>query len=131
MASNHLETFVAGIQSIWRPLSTDVIAGCRQYLEELLKAPATEAWLAALHREAPADKELYRDPTCGFALLAHTEQPGLYRSPHDHGRGWGIYGVQQGEIAMATYARVERPEGDGQLVKRDETPISAGRTKVF
>jgi hypothetical protein len=104
MARNTLETSIEGIKSIWGRLTTEMVEDCRRHLEDLLQAPATEEWLAALHREAPAYKELYRDPTRGFVLLAHTEHAGLYRPPHDHGRGWVIYAIQQGEIEMGTYA---------------------------
>jgi hypothetical protein len=100
-------------------------------LEEFLKAPATEEWLAALHRDAPASEELYRDPTHCFVLLAHAEYAGLYRPPHDHGRGWVIYAVQQGEIEMGTYIRVQGPDGEVQLVKRDVTLVCPGQVKVF
>jgi hypothetical protein len=81
MARNTFDASIEGIKSVWGPLSTEVVAACRGHLEDLLKAPATEDWLAALHREAPANQELYRDPTHGFVLLAHTEPAGLYRPP--------------------------------------------------
>ncbi len=131
MTRNTLETSMEGIQSTWGPLTTEVIEGCRRHLESLLQAPDSEEWLAALHREAPAYRELYRDPTRGFVLLAHTEDAGLYRPPHDHGRGWVIYAVQQGEIEMGTYARVVGTGGEVQLVKRDSTLVRAGQVKVF
>ncbi len=130
---NHdtLETTIERIQSIWGPLSTELIEGCRRHLEDLLQGPAEEAWLAALHREAPANQELYRDPTRGFVLLAHTETEGLYRPPHDHGRGWVIYAIQRGVIEMGTYARVEDADGRVRLVKRDSTLVRPGEVKVF
>ena len=131
MAKNSLEKFIEGVRQIWGPLTSEVVAGCRQHLEELVKAPSTEEWLAALHREAPAYNEMYRDPTQGFVLLAHTEQAGLYRPPHDHGRGWVIYAIQQGEIEMGTYARIEDPDGSVKLVKRDSTLVRPGQVQVY
>lgn len=131
MAKDTFETSIEGIRSVWGPLSTDVVAGCRQHLEDLLKAPATEEWLAALHSEAPANQELYRDRAQGFVLLAHTEHPGLYRPPHDHGRGWVIYAIQQGEIEMGTYARTEGPDGSVKLVKRNSTLVRPGQVQVY
>lgn len=131
MTKNSLEKFIEEIQQIWGPLSTEVVAACRQHLTELLKAPATEAWLAALHKKAPANEEIYRDPTQGFMLLAHTENEGLYRPPHDHGRGWVIYAIQQGEIEMGTYARVENPDGSVKLVKRGATLLRPGQVQVY
>lgn len=131
MSRNTLETVVEGIRSVWGPLSTEVVERSRGYLEHLLQAPATEQWLAALHREAPANKELARDPVHGFVLLAHTEPAGLYRPPHDHGRGWVIYAVQQGAIEMGTYARLEDPEGHVRLVKRGSALVRAGQVQVY
>lgn len=128
---NSLEKFVEGIRPIWGPLSSEVVTSSRQQLEELLKAPTTEEWLAALHQEGLAQKELYRDPTKGFVLLAHTEPEGLYRPPHDHGRGWVIYAIQQGEIEMGTYARIEEPDGSVKLVKRGSTLVRPGQAQVY
>lgn len=131
MAKNSLEKFIDGVSSIWGPLTSEVVAACRQHLEELLKTPATEEWLATLHREALASRELYRDPARGFVLLAHTEPAGLYRPPHDHGRGWVIYAIQKGEIEMGTYARVEAPDSSVKLVKRDSTLVRPGQVQVY
>ncbi|WP_375739036.1 hypothetical protein [Pseudomonas boanensis] len=128
---NSLEKFVGGVRSIWGALSSEVVAGCQQQLDELLKTPLTEQWLAALHLEALAQQEMYRDPTNGFVLLAHTEPEGLYRPPHDHGRGWVIYAVQQGEIEMGTYARIEDQDGRVKLVKRGSTLVRPGQTQVY
>ena len=131
MARDTFDTSIEGIKSIWGPLSTDMVAACRGHLEDLLKSPPTEGWLAALHKEAPANKELYRDPTHGFVLLAHTEPAGLYRPPHDHGRGWVIYAIQQGEIEMGTYGRLEAPDGGVRLVKRGSTRVRPGQVQVY
>ena len=131
MTNNSLEKFVDGIGSIWGPLTSEVVAGCRQHLEELVKAPDSEEWLAALHSQAPLYEELFRHPTQGFALLAHTEPAGLYRPPHDHGRAWVIYGIQQGEVEMGTYARIEDQHGGVRLVKRNSTIVRAGQVQVY
>ena len=45
---NALSTFVERVQSIWGPLSSEVVAGCQLQLDELLKTPLTEQWLADL-----------------------------------------------------------------------------------
>jgi hypothetical protein len=131
MAENSLERFVEGVRSAWGPLSSELIAACRHHLEELLKAPETEDWLAALKRDAPASRELYRDPEHGFLLLAHAEPAGQSRPPHDHGRGWVFYGVQQGLIEMRTYARVSDADGTEKLVEREIFPIPPGQCRVF
>jgi hypothetical protein len=131
VARNTLEAAMQGMRSIWGPLSSEVVEGAREQLQRLVESPVTEDWLARLHRDAPANEELYRDPEHGFVLLAHAEQPGLYRPPHDHGRGWVIYAIQQGEIEMGTYARLQRPGGSVQLVKRGSTLVRAGDIQVY
>jgi len=97
----------------------------------LVEAPATETWLAALHADAPDSRELYRDAAHDFLLLAHTEHAGLYRPPHDHGRGWVIYAVQRGEMEMTSYARVQDLQGRCRLVAREAFVLRAGDVRVF
>lgn len=130
---NHdaLTTFIEQTRAAFGPLTTDMVASVRAQLEQLAKAPGTERWLSALHEEAPASRELHRDATHGFVLLAHTEPTGLYRPPHDHGRGWVIYALQRGEMEIGTYARVEDADGRVRLVTRDASPLRAGEARVY
>lgn len=126
-----LKTFTDGVSAGWGPLTSELVAECRRRLEALLEASPAEPWLSALYMDPSPNTELYRDADHGFVLLAHTEQAGLYRPPHDHGRGWVIYGMQRGEIEMGTYARVEDPDGQVRLVKRDSTLVCAGQVQVY
>lgn len=125
------ESFVAGVRSLWGPLTTGLIAGVRGHLDTLTAASPREPWLEHLHHTAPANQELYRDPDHGFVLLAHTEAAGLFRPPHDHGRAWVVYGVQRGEIEMRTYGRVERADGEIRLVQRDTTVLRPGQALAY
>jgi len=131
MRNNSLEAFIENIRPIWGPLSTELVDRARRHLGDLLNASAAEDWLEALLLEAPASKELYRDPSHDFVLLAHTENTEQYRPPHDHGRGWVIYGVQQGEMEIGTYARVEGSPGSVGLVRREKYVLRAGETGVY
>jgi predicted metal-dependent enzyme (double-stranded beta helix superfamily) len=131
MAPTSLDDWSVAVRSSWGPLSSELIDDCRRYLERLAMAPAGEDWLASLHRDQPAARELYRDPDHGFVLLAHTEAQGLYRPPHDHGASWVIYAVLQGEVEMGTYARLPEPDGGHRLVKRDSTTVTAGEVRVY
>lgn len=131
MAKNALENWIEAIRRDWGQLGTDVVANARCHLETLIKAPASEAWLAELHRDKPASRELYRDPDHGFVLQAHVEETGLYRPPHDHGRSWVIYGVHSGESEMGTYGRVEDADGRPFLVKRNATWVRPGEVQVY
>lgn len=131
MTSSTLQTSISGIESIWGPLSDEVVARCEHHLVDLLKTSPAEAWLRQLLQEAPANQELYRDPANGFMLLAHSEYAGLYRPPHDHGRAWVIYAIHQGEIEMRTYCRAVNPDGSAGLVLRDTTLMRPGDVQTY
>lgn len=131
MGKTALQSFIEGVRSQWGSLTSDVAEACQRRMKTLLGAPASEAWLEALHRDVPASEELYRDPDHGFVLLAHTEQAGLYRPPHDHGRSWVLYGIQRGEIEMGTYARIEDEDGAIRLVRRNTTLVRAGEAQLY
>lgn len=126
-----LQAFTAGVRSLWGPLTSDLVAGCRAQLATLVRASPREPWLADLHRAAPAGRELCRDPDHGFVLLAHTEGAGLFRPPHDHGHGWVVYACQRGEIEIRTYGRVEGNGGEVRLVRRDSTILRAGQALTY
>lgn len=131
MRRNSLQTFIVDVRASWGPLSSELIANCRDHLQALLQAAPTEDWLAALLHEQPASQEIYRDPDHGFVLLAHTEQEGLYRRPHDHGRSWVLYGVQTGEVEMGSYGRGTDPDGQVGLIKRDATLVRPGTAMTY
>jgi len=130
MATDSLQRFIDATRSAWRPLDTALAAGCRERLSALVQAPESEAWLAGLLRDRPANRELHRDPEHGFLLLAHAERQGHVRAPHDHGRGWVVYAVLRGEMEMGTFARVEDEAGP-RLVKREATTLRAGDCRVY
>lgn len=130
MHESSLNRFIHRTRGRWGELSSELVAACRRDLEALAQTQGDEPWIASLHAEAPASRELYRDPEHGFVLMAHTEQAGLHRPPHDHGRSWVIYALQSGAIQMSTYARVETSAGV-RLVQRDETTLRAGQAQLF
>lgn len=131
MIRNSLEEFASSIRSIWGPRSDALVAACTQRMEVLVRAPVTERWLSELHRTEPSNQELYRDPEHGFVLLAHTEQAGLYRPPHDHGRGWVLYAMQQGEMEMRTYEWLDDLDGGGRLAKNDVSRLQTGEVRAY
>jgi hypothetical protein len=131
MDSGTLDTFIHNTHAAFGPLTTERVAAIRAELERLARAPSSEPWLRALHEEAPASKELYRDSTHGFVLLAHSEPVDLYRPPHDHGRGWVIYALQRGAMEIGTYAPVEQEEGRVRLVQRETLTLRAGEARVY
>jgi hypothetical protein len=131
MIKDALRTFTEAVSSTWGPLTSELVSGSRRGLEQLLEAPLAEAWLAALHRDAPEARELYRDPAHDFLLLAHTEQAGLYRPPHDHGRGWVLYAIQRGEMEMGTYRRAHDRHGNAYLVRRESFVLRPGDVRAF
>lgn len=129
MTLSSLARFVAAVRTDWGPLSTELVARCRGHLDDLTAADETEAWLALLLAERPATRELHREPG-GFMLLAHAEQAGLYRPPHDHGRAWVVYAVQSGALEIGTYARVEDQAGH-RLVRRDTSVLRPGEARAY
>ncbi|MDP2377881.1 hypothetical protein [Reyranella sp.] len=131
MAKSTLEEAMTAVSAIWGPLTTELVEASRLHIEALAKASPSEPWLADLHRDQPASRELYRDPVHRFVLLAHVEKTGFYRAPHDHGRGWVVYAVQQGESEMGTYGRTNGFGGRVQLVKRNATLVKPGQVQVY
>lgn len=130
MTHNSLDRFVAAVRADWGPISTDLVSRCRSHLDDLTNADESEDWLASLLAEQPATRELHREPSNGFMLLAHSEQMGLYRPPHDHGRAWVVYAVQSGALEVGTYAKVEDPTGH-RLVRRDTTILRPGEARAY
>lgn len=131
MTNSTLKTFTQNTREIWGPITSELVHNTRGHLEVLLQAPSSESWLSELHRTKPARSELYRDPSHGFVLLAHTEHAGEYHAPHDHGRSWVIYGVQYGEVEMRSYGRIVGPTGKIRLVQRDSTIVRPGQAIVY
>ena len=131
MTENSLQTFATAMSTSWGPLASELVASARHHLARLLDATATEPWRAALDGKAPESVELYRDPVHGFLLLSHTEQTGLYRPPHDHGRGWVVYAVERGDMEMTTYRQVHDLRGNSYLVRRESFVLRSGDLRVF
>lgn len=131
MIKDSLQQFTEAITATWAPLTSELVASSRALMGTLLQTPASEAWLRALHGEASESKELHADPAHDFRLLAHAEHPGLYRPPHDHGRGWVMYAIQRGELEMSTYRRVHDLRGNAHLVQRESFVMRSGDIRVF
>lgn len=131
MDQDSLSSFTAATGSAWATSGPEIVELCRHAMALLMAAEPDEPWLAALHRDRPATRELYRHPIHGFMLLAHTENEGLYRPPHDHGRAWVVYGVQSGALEIGTYARVAAPNGTVSLVERDRSVLRAGEARAY
>lgn len=131
MTTDPLIQFAEALQSTWGELDSGLVAHARHAVTRLLAASSTARWLSTVHAEGAESLELHRDALHGFLLLAHTEQAGQYRPPHDHGRGWVIYAVERGEMEMSTYRRVHDLRGVARLVKREEFTLRPGDVRVF
>lgn len=131
MSNSSLKAFAEAVRAGWGPLTSELVDEARQHLQRLLQASPSEDWLSNLHETAPTRAELYRDPEHGFVLLAHTENGGLYRPPHDHGRSWVLYGAQRGEVEMRSYARIEDENGGVRLVRRDAVIVRPGQALAY
>jgi predicted metal-dependent enzyme (double-stranded beta helix superfamily) len=51
-------------------------------------------------------RELHRDPTYDFRVLAHVQAPAKKGKPHDHGASWAVYGTAKGVTRMTDWRRV-------------------------
>lgn len=131
MGQDSLQRLTSSVGASWGPLTSELAALARAQLATLATAPPNEAWLSALVETAPESHELYRDPMHDFLLLAHTEEAGLYRPPHDHGRGWVVYAVVRGEMEMGTYRRIHDSSGRAHIVRRETFSLRAGDARVF
>lgn len=131
MKQDSLARFIRNIREAWGPINSDFLSRSQSLLEELSKTPNSEPWLTALQGNLPESRELYRDHEHGFLLLAHTENEGLYRLPHDHGSGWVIYSVQRGEMEMGTYGRITKENGELEIVRRDSYRVRQGESRVY
>lgn len=129
MSATSLDRFVTAVRLDWGSITTGLVAQCRAHLDELTASPVTEEWLLTLLAERPATRELHREAE-SFMLLAHAEQRGLYRPPHDHGRAWVVYGVQSGALEIGTYARLTDERGD-RLVRRDTHILHPGAARAY
>lgn len=129
MTETALDRFVAAVRDDWGPISSELVAKCRGHLDDLSLADEQEDWLASVLAEHPATRELHREPD-SFMLLAHAEQLGLYRPPHDHGRAWVVYGVQSGALEIGSYVRVADADGD-RLVRRDTIILRSGEARAY
>ncbi len=128
--TDSLTSFVQHTRSVFRPVDTDLVADVRAHLARLTRT-TEEPWLRDLHETLPATRELHREPEQGWLLLAHSEPSGLARPPHDHGRAWVVYALQQGEMEISTYARVISSSGAVRLVQRDTTVLRPGDARVY
>lgn len=125
MKKDPLLKFIKNMQKIWSPLDSSLITISQVLFEELL----TDLDLSI--EDIRENRILYQDVNHGFMLLAHTEEKGLYRPPHDHGDGWVIYGVKSGDIEMGSYKRLQDKNTEPQLVRRSAELLSEGDSRVY
>jgi predicted metal-dependent enzyme (double-stranded beta helix superfamily) len=126
-----LEQFITSVATAWPNGPEQASEAARSALARLTGADESEPWLADLLAERPATRELHRDAAHGFMLLAHTENAGLYRAPHDHGRAWVVYAVQSGELEIATYRRVPLADGEVGIAEQDRSVLRPGEARIY
>jgi hypothetical protein len=126
-----LDEFISRVSKAWPEGAERAEETTRSGLASLTGTDASEPWLAELLAERPATRELHRDPAYGFMLLAHAENEGLYRAPHDHGRAWVVYAVQSGELEIGTYRRIELANGDVGIIEQDRSVLRPGEARLY
>lgn len=131
MSPTYLDSFISAANSAWPTGGSEVVGICRAALAKLAGANESEPWLAELLAEKPATRELHRQPAHGFMLLAHSENEGLYRPPHDHGRAWVVYAVHSGELEVATYNKVTQSDGTVTLIEEGRSVLRPGEARAY
>lgn len=131
MTPTSLDSFVSAASSAWTIGGSELVGICRAALVKLAGANESEAWLAGLLAEKPASRELHRHPAHGFVLLAHAENEGLYRPPHDHGRAWVVYAVQSGELEVGIYSKVTQSDGTVILEEEGRSVLRPGEARAY
>ena len=131
MSSTSLQSFISAASSAWASSGSNPIEVCRTALAKLAGANEFEPWLGELLAEKPASRELHREGAHGFMLLAHTENEGLCRPPHDHGRAWVVYAVQSGELEVGTYRRVTQSDGTVTLAEEGRSVLRPGEARAY
>lgn len=131
MTTTSLDEFISCVSKAWPEGAERAGEATRSALASLTSADASEPWLAELLAERPATRELHRDPAYGFMLLAHSENEGLYRAPHDHGRAWVVYAVQSGELEIGTYRRIELANGEVGITEQERSVLRPGEARIY
>ena len=129
---HHLGTFCADCRRLLQSHATDVaLPQIARGLTALLAAPDFVA--TTFDDLTPAGKrELYRDPSTGFRVLAHVQPAGKGGAPHDHGASWAIYGNARGRTEMTEYKRVNEPaEAHAVLAMGEHYSLHAGQTRAY
>ncbi|PIP93525.1 MAG: hypothetical protein COW00_15185 [Bdellovibrio sp. CG12_big_fil_rev_8_21_14_0_65_39_13] len=75
--------------------------------------------------------ELYRDKEQGFILIAYRETQDTYRIPHNHGNGWVIYSVLEGEVEMGNYFNWQKTADRSQLILKDKVILKKGDVQIY
>ena len=76
-------------------------------------------------------RELYRDATTDFRVLAHVQQPGKRGKPHDHGASWAVYATVKGFTRMTDWRRVNSDPERAVLEPIQTYDLEAGEAAFF
>lgn len=126
------DQYLTSVQATWdrfegHPQAAERI---RRAMEKLFAAtPPDRDWARALLEERPRAKELYRDPERGFIQMGHFHTAGHATPPHDHGPGWVVYGVYQGELEISTYQPVQ--DDPDRLTLKAADRLGPGQARVY
>lgn len=131
MKQDALNHFIKELSKIWGPLNSDLTKKSKELLQELTINSTGENWVDNLIKEQLPFKEIYRSEEHGFILMGHIENKGDISPPHDHGSGWVIYSVVQGQSKMGLFNHLLHPNGSTKLVQKDSFVQKAGQCSVY
>jgi hypothetical protein len=131
MNNQNLEKFIRVVSNSWGDLSTELVEKVKNEMSLLIANSLNDDWRKEFLASGE-DKVLYKSEEYGFMLLVHSETEGKYRVPHDHGRGWVIYGVVSGEVEMRTYNSISKSEtAESKIVRKDSYRMKTGDLKIY
>ena len=131
MKQESLNHFIEELSKIWGPVNSDLTKKSNQLMLELTQNCIGESWVDDLLKEQLPFKEIYRSEEHGFILMGHIENKGDISPPHDHGSGWVIYSVVQGQSKMGLFNRLFNPDGTINLVQKDSFIQETGQSSVY
>lgn len=126
MMNKKIEEIVTILKESWDFMDTKALSSIQKLMEEVCLE----------EREKELDNfangvEIYRDKELGFILSVFSETEGTYRVPHNHGNGWVIYSVVEGNVEMGNYFYWIKPPHESQLVLKNKMVMQKGDVQIY
>ncbi len=121
-----LKHFIHELQNGWKFKNIEAFYKIQSLVKEMALNETIRNSLKGNSNSLFSGIELYRDEKEGFILLAYAEKKGTYRDPHNHGNGWVVYAVIEGEIEMGNFINI-----NSRLIIKDDEILKAGECRLY